>query len=124
MLLVWLSGCPCLVTPIRVDEDDEGRTVCARVGATLIVTLGSNASTGYRWELAGMDAAILEHTASTYVPPVIVIPGATGTERWEFTAVAPGTTTLQLAYRRPSEPPATEPADSFQIDVTVISCPF
>jgi len=118
-LAVSVGGCLTPLANIYLDECANGTTVTASVSTLIIVTLASNASTGYQWELTQLDTSVLENTADTYLPPAIAIPGAPGSERWEFVARAAGTTTLRLEYRRPWEGQEVDPADTFEVTVTV-----
>lgn len=84
---------------IDAHAGDETRL---RRGQLLAIALGSNASTGYAWEVVEDGSPVLEPApvpASTK-PPAPQMPGAGGTSRWRFRAAQPGTTTLRLAYRR------------------------
>ena len=120
-LLAGLTGmaCPGPAADIELDESANGSEVLTPVGTKIIVTLASNATTGYAWELAELDTSILENTAHTYVPPDSDLVGAGGSERWEFTARSAGTTPLRLEYRRSWESQEIEPADTFSVSVTV-----
>ncbi|HUU96054.1 MAG TPA: protease inhibitor I42 family protein [Phycisphaerae bacterium] len=119
VLAVSVGGCLTPLANIYLDESANGSTVTASVSTLIVVMLASNASTGYQWELAQLDTSVLENTADTYLPPAIAIPGAPGSERWEFVARAAGTTTLRLEYRRPWETQELDPADTFEVTVTV-----
>lgn len=119
VLAVSIGGCLTPLADIYLDESTDGSTVTASVSTLIVVTLASNGSTGYQWELTQLDTSVLENTADTYLPPAIAIPGAPGSERWEFVARAAGTTTLRLEYRRPGEGQEVDPADTFEVTVTV-----
>ena len=114
LLCVAGSGCssPLVTDPEPLPTDrttlgvqDSGRTFTMPQGTHVHVALDSNPSTGYQWSITEMDTAILEDTASDYVaspcPPEAT--GCGGVEHWEFTAVAPGATRLQMEYRQPWE---------------------
>lgn len=115
--LVFLTGC----FGTRLGAADDGTTVTAKVGAMFTVTLASNPTTGFEWQLAEMDTTILENTDQRYVPDAtsILLVGAGGTEVWEFVARSAGTTTLRLEYRRPFESQELDPDDSFEVTVVV-----
>jgi len=110
---------PPATQDIELDEGDNGSTILAPVSSRIIVTLVSNASTGYQWELGELDQSILENTDWEFVPPDVMMPGAPGSEIWEFTARSAATTTLRLEYRRPWESQQVDPADTFTVTVTV-----
>jgi inhibitor of cysteine peptidase len=118
-LLGSLTGCLGSLSEIQLDESADGGGVTTSVSMRVVVTLTSNPSTGYQWELTELDTSVLENTSHTYVAPGTVMPGAPGSERWEFAACAPGTTTLRLEYRRPWEPAEVDPADTVRVTVTV-----
>ena len=80
------------------------------VGQEFALVLGSNPSTGYRWQFAEpLDEAVLAFVGSEYRPPEANPIGAGGPEIWTFRAVGRGATTISLKYIRPWEtdvPPA------------------
>ena len=115
-VLIFMAGCPFTQGWIQfLDEDDSGSAVTVDVGGRLYVSLSGNASTGYEWEVAEMDEAILEHTGTTYRPHC-GMPGCGETGSWRFTALSPGTTTLRMIYHRPWE--EEEPDRVFELTVT------
>ena len=76
------------------------QNITVAVGNTLIVKLGSNYSTPYRWK-PGMtigDSSILKQENHEFVQPTSDALGAPGTEMWTFTALKPGTTTISTSY--------------------------
>lgn len=82
---------------IDLDEAADGTTVQAAAGDKILLTLGSNPSTGYAWEVTTEpDAAVLKVDPSKYNEPDSDAIGAGGTEVWHMTAVGAGTTTLML----------------------------
>lgn len=76
-------------------------TVPVRVGSRLTVTLCANASTGFAWEAPTFDRSLLRLTSHRAAPPTTALPGAAGSDRWTFTVLRTGTTTLRFAYSRP-----------------------
>lgn len=118
VLLVGVAGCVPGTLQV-LEADDDGSALTIQVGDRIVVKLASNASTGYAWELAELDPAVLENTGQRYVAGVTLIPidGAGGTEIWEFTGAGAGTVTLHLEYVRAVS--QEEPADNFQVEVTV-----
>jgi inhibitor of cysteine peptidase len=68
------------------------------------ITLASNATTGYHWELAEPpNNAVVRLVTSEYRPPKTNLVGAGGHEIWTFRAVSPGQTVIRLKYVRPWE---------------------
>lgn len=115
-----LSGCqnPFVKGPVKLTETDAGSTVEMNVGDMLQVTLEGNPTTGYDWEMASGDAAVLEQLgASTYKADSDLM-GAGGQVTLRFKAVAAGQTTLQLVYHRPWETDEP-PAETFEVTVVV-----
>jgi inhibitor of cysteine peptidase len=106
---------------VELTAADSGTTVTLEAGQQVEISLESNASTGFQWNLAGEpDAAVLELVSSTYVEPETSddVVGAPGTEIWTFEAVGTGTTSVELAYFRPFEPETVGGTFSLTVDVS------
>jgi len=84
--------------------------ITAESGKTFTLTLDSNRTTGYRWQLANpVDEKHVKLISSEYHRASTQLMGAGGKEIWTFKAVAAGTTEIHLKYVRPWEtniPPA------------------
>ena len=101
---------------------DNGSKLTLKVGDVLNVALDSNPSTGYSWQIKANDQNILlplgepQFSLGNQTP----MPGAGGTETFQFKALAKGQTTLTLVYLRPWETNVTPtPNDMFTVTVTV-----
>jgi len=107
---------------VGLSAKDNGGQVEVAAGQTLILTLESNPTTGYRWEVVEAQDAVLRQTgeavftvASELDPPP---PGTGGVEVFRFEAVEAGETLLELVYHRPWEE-GVEPLETYSIQVTV-----
>jgi predicted secreted protein len=107
---------------MNVDASYNGSEVALEVGDNLIVTLDSNATTGYSWNLSSVsDTAVIQKVSDEYItpeptePPVV---GQGGQEVWTFEALTAGTAAISMIYIQPWETEA-EPAETFDITVTV-----
>ncbi len=113
------------ITPdeeVHVDANDADGQVELEQGQILVVTLESNPTTGYRWEVAEIQESILEQMgeaefkpSQTGEPP---ISGAGGWEIFRFKAISAGQMTLQLVYLQPWVE-GVEPINTFSIEVVV-----
>jgi len=106
---------------IVLDAGDNGSQVELNPGQVLEVTLVSNPTTGYSWEVSDVDETVLAQLgevefqqAPSEGEPVT---GAGGTETFRF-ASATGETTLTLVYHRPWEKDV-EPLEIFTVQVVV-----
>ena len=73
-------------------------------GQEFSVTLASNATTGYHWELASpLNEAMVQLVASEYKNPETRLVGVGGQEIWTFRAIGQGHTLINLKYVRPWE---------------------
>ncbi len=106
---------------VDVNEADDGGQIELELGKLLVVTLESNPSTGYRWELLENSESILKQfgqaefrPSETGDPPMV---GAGGWEIFRFKAVSAGQMTLELVYHRSWED--AEPLKAFSIQVIV-----
>ena len=111
-----------LVPDVNVSISDNSEQIELEQEQILVVTLESNPSTGYSWELIEDPNSILEQVGDVEFKPVEQtdppMVGAGGWEIFRFKAVSTGQMTLNLVYRRSWETDA-EPANTFSIDVVV-----
>jgi predicted secreted protein/N-acetylneuraminic acid mutarotase len=107
---------------VNVNEEDDGMEFVLKLGQVLVVTLESNPSTGYSWEVVENQDSILEQIGEAEYKPVEQtdppMVGAGGWEIFRFKATSAGQETLNLVYRRSWETDV-EPIKTFSIDVTV-----
>ena len=110
------------VKEILVEKTDNGNRVELKKGQTLVVTLESNPSTGYSWEVAEGMGTVLQQQGEAEFQPAKTgdqqLVGAGGSETLRFEAAAAGETTLKLVYHRPWEK-EVEPLETFSIEVVV-----
>jgi len=92
---------------VTVGENDNGSQVTLGPGQELVVRLGSNPSTGYRWQVEAIDEVSLQQVGMAQYTPVkpgeTPLPGQAGQETLRFQAVGPGEARLELTYRQPWE---------------------
>jgi inhibitor of cysteine peptidase len=110
------------VRAVALGAEDHGITVELEPGQSLEVSLDSNPTTGYRWEVAEIHEAVLRQVGeSEFVmaderdPPP---PGAGGTEIFCFEALGKGRTPLTLIYHRPWEQ-GVDPIETFWVETVV-----
>ncbi len=112
---------PVSLAPVTRDESSLSGNINLKVGQELNVSLASNPSTGFRWDLADPqpNSAIIQKVKNEYKPPERQIPGAGGTDVWTFRGVAKGQATVNLKYFRSFDPPTTAPAKQVSFAVVV-----
>lgn len=106
--------------PLLLTQEDDGTSVTLEPGQQLAISLESNPSTGFKWNLTEEpDANVLSLVSSTYVEPATTgqVVGVPGTEVWTFEAVGTGTTSFELAYFRSFEPETIEGTFSLEVEV-------
>jgi inhibitor of cysteine peptidase len=104
---------------LNVDASYSGKQVELSVGQSLVVTLDSNASTGYSWSLAqNSDETVLTKIEDEYIAPQTNLVGAGGKEEWTFKALKKGTSIISLGYSRPWDKDIP-PARTFDLTVVV-----
>jgi inhibitor of cysteine peptidase len=112
-----LAGC-CGTGEVKLAAEDNGSQVELQRGQTLVITLDSNPTTGYRWEVVASDSPVLRQKGEAeYKAPESSAVGAGGQEVFRFEAASAGEMTLELAYRRSWED--EEPAERFSVHVIV-----
>jgi predicted secreted protein len=84
---------------MTLSDDDNNGSVTAAVGDTLVVSLASTPSTGYRWAVTDNVESILKPAGESYVRGSNA-PGASGTQVFTFTVAAPGAVSFKMSYQR------------------------
>ena len=129
-MLMLLAGCgPINGTSagnqsedVILSAKDDGGQIEVDAGQALVLTLESNPTTGFRWEVVEMEDAVLRPKGEAEFklaseldsPP----PGTGGVEIFRFEAVNAGETLLELVYHRPWEE-GVEPLETFSVRVIV-----
>lgn len=81
LVLVFLAACAGAPGEIKLTASDSGKTLDAAPNQVITITLDSNPTTGFKWNLvAEPDAKVLKLVASKYNAPSAPLPGAGGTE--------------------------------------------
>ena len=107
IMSLGLFGCssagPAASSAVSVDDSSSGKQVEIAAGGTLTVTLESNQTTGFQWELKSVgDTSVLQSQGDTYnAPEDTGMVGAGGEEVWTFKALKPGTSSLSMEYSQP-----------------------
>jgi len=100
---------------VRVSAQDTWASV--RAGDDLVVELPENATTGFRWQVTGLDG--LELTGDDYTPAPTVMAGDGGTRILRLRAEKAGEGRLELVYRQPWGAEGEE-AGEYSLRVTVV----
>ena len=116
LALALFSGCGANGT--RITDADNGKQISIKPGDVVTVTLESNPTTGYSWQVMEIDNAILiqdgdsEYKQSSGSDGLV---GAGGTETFHFRAVGNGNASLELGYMRPWE--SVPPIEIFTVQI-------
>ena len=103
---------------VKLDASANGRQVELQKGQTLVITLESNPTTGFRWEVVELEESILRQMGEPEFQSESEAIGAPGVEILRFQATKAGQTALQLVYHRPWEE-GEEPLETFSLQVVV-----
>lgn len=125
-LLVLIALC-CFICP-HVTADDESYTmsennsdISIEIDETFDISLESNPTTGYDWDVKECDYSVLELVNTDYVtaenqtPP---LEGAGGLRNWTFRGLKDGETVLKLVYQRSWEGEDSA-VDEYLLHITV-----
>ena len=120
--LALLAACSTQPKPsVSVEEKQLGRCpMQLHTGQTLTVTLPSNPTTGFRWEVRDGAANVLQSLGPEVYsnPEDSGLVGAGGLSTWRFTAREPGEGRLLLTYQQPWEQ-NVPPAQTFECEIRV-----
>jgi inhibitor of cysteine peptidase len=103
---------------ILLTAADSGSVVEVREDQVLAISLESNPSTGFSWEITQVDEAILQQVGGVEFESHTTLPGAPGTQTLRFKALKTGKSALELVYRRSWEE-GTEPQARFSAQVII-----
>lgn len=118
MVMALFSGCG--THEMMLSGADNGKQVTVKAGDVITLTLDSNPTTGYSWQVMEIGNTILsqqgdpEYKQASGTEGLV---GAGGTETFHFKAIGSGTTMLKLGYMRPWE--SVQPLETFTIEVIV-----
>ena len=86
---------------IQLSEIDQGTSVNARIGDTIVIRLKENPTTGYRWASAEAGDPVLALHQSEHVPQQDGAIGAGGFRALTYQVHAAGIGRIQLKRLRP-----------------------
>lgn len=114
-----LVGCASTPPSSVAITDDTDCPLTLQRGQTLIVSLPSNPTTGYRWSLQEVSTEQLRSLGpEVFSSPKTDLIGGDGQSTWRFEAAERGDGRLYLTYQRPWES-ETEPAGLFDCRIEV-----
>lgn len=105
---------------IAIGPNDSGLDCQVSPGKTVVVVLPSNPTTGYSWSLSQAgDPGQVSLATNFYLadPADQILMGQGGNHYWQFKALQPGKTQLELVYARPWE--SVAPLSVFTLPITV-----
>lgn len=118
--IFFLAGVLLMACGAKEDvlhEEDSGRQIELAVGEKMLVTLESNPTTGFVWEVADIDENVLSQQGTEYDADSPELIGSGGEETFIFEAVGIGETVLLLIYHQPWED--VPPVEAFSVTVVV-----
>jgi predicted secreted protein len=79
-------------------------TLSVKINQQFYITLDSNPTTGYEWQIASVsNPDVVGFVSSQYIPPESQLLGAAGKQILTFNATQEGNATVMLQYVRPFE---------------------
>lgn len=119
--LSLLAACTQTPHTISLDEEHSSRCPLELVrGQSVLITLRSNPTTGFRWQVQDAAPGVLRSLGPEVYsnPEDSGLVGSAGQSSWRFAAANPGGGRLLMVYRQPWEPNVA-PAQTFECQVTV-----
>ena len=120
LVAILIAGC-APGKEVKIDDQANGTAVSLKQDQTLTIRLESNPTTGYSWEIANCDAAILKSMGeATYeqARPNQKLTGGGGWQTFQFQPEQAGQTSVKLIYHRAWEKDV-EPLKTYEVQVTV-----
>jgi inhibitor of cysteine peptidase len=102
------SGLQQSITPSPLNQSTSpistNATLSVKTNEQFYITLSSNPSTGYAWQVASVsNPDMVRFVDSQYIRPESELVGAPGKQVLTFNALQEGSATIQLEYVRPWE---------------------
>jgi inhibitor of cysteine peptidase len=116
-----VAGCGSTSSNVLLGADDNGSKITLTRGQIVAITLESNPTTGFGWQVIPSSDKVLVQLGEAEFkesPRSRDMVGVGGVETLRFEAKNAGQTTLELAYRRPWEKDA-KPVETFSVQITV-----
>jgi len=125
-LSLGLFACTSKQVSLEISCDDFTKDqhfsweVEVNAGDSVVATLCSNPTTGFRWEPVQIsDQSVIEQTDHQFLPPEEKnIVGGVGQEVWTFKALKKGMSTIRMEYDQPWQG-GEKGAWTFVLSVTV-----
>lgn len=105
-------------SPRKLSESDNGSVITLQVGERLDIRLAANPTTGYQWEVAEGDSAVMKQAGEPEYKADSEALGSGGAMTFLFSAAGAGRTNLQLIYHRTFEKD-TPPLKTFEVTAVV-----
>ena len=102
---------------IRLTEEDNDRLAEIGEDQVLVISLESNPSTGYSWEVAAINEDVLHQVGETEFEQLSPLLGAPEKQILRFKSTGTGQSTLRLVYHRSWEK-GVKPSREFSVQVT------
>ena len=118
VLIVSISACSSGANDQTLTAENAGKIIEMNVGDTFSIELEGNPSTGYTWEVADMDIAVLKQVGETEFETESDLVGASVVQVLRFETIGRGETALNLVYHRPWEEDVL-PEEIYEVSVVV-----
>ena len=118
VLILSASACSSGSNDRTLTAKNAGKIIEMNVRDTFSVKLEGNPSTGYTWEVAEVDTAVLKKVGETEFETESDLVGASGVLILHFEAIGRGETPLNLVYHRSWEEDVPR-EETFEISVVV-----
>jgi inhibitor of cysteine peptidase len=119
ILLVTLVLVGGAIYAVYLMTAEPARVLRLNTGEEFIITLKSNRTTGYGWQIdRPLEGDKIEQKGLRYTPYDTGLAGSGGEEEWTFKAVRPGRSKIYFKYVRPWEkdkPPAEQ--KTFNVEI-------
>jgi inhibitor of cysteine peptidase len=119
-LITLLLCMGCSAKDMNITEDMNGQTISIVTGSKITLSLQSNPTTGFNWEIVDFDPSILSLVGEPYYKSDSALIGSGGVLTYTFQVLNQGTSNLKLVYQRSWEKEIA-PAQTFEVIVEATS---
>lgn len=119
MIIAFMfSAAACSSNNVEIGAEANGTTIDLETGQKLVISLESNPTTGFDWEVSEIDDAVITKSGDSEFTAESDLIGAGGMRTFTFKAAGTGTCTLKLIYHRAWET-GIAPEQEFSVTINV-----
>jgi predicted secreted protein len=97
-VLIYCNNNVSYYKSVRIGTESDNSTINLNTFDTLVISLSSNQTTGYSWQIVKIDTSIVKEIKRNYQENQPANPGSGGTDNIFFGLAGPGNSEIKMNY--------------------------